>query len=280
MDDPDTLRGLYLDLMKRCLTRSLFDELYHQVEPPRASPWRLFYSPIRTLLSRQHLQLVRRVSVEMRAEGRDWPMGAETMIGLRRLDNIEQCIDQVIREGVPGDLIEAGVWRGGASIFMRAALSAYGETHRVVWVADSFQGLPKPDARRYPADKGDRHWTWPQLAVSVDEVRQNFARYGFLDDQVRFLVGWFRETLPAAPIEQLALLRVDADMYGSTLEALTYLYPKLSPGGFVIIDDYGELPGCRKAVDDFRAEYAITQEMRAIDASVYWRRVEEHAVPQ
>jgi O-methyltransferase len=280
VEDLDSSRDLYLNLIKHCLTRSLFDELYHQVEPPRGSSWWLFYSPIRTLLAHWQLQLVRRVSIEARTKGWDWPMGAETMIGHTRLDNLERCIVDVIKDRIPGDLIEAGVWRGGATILMRAVLTAYGETDRVVWVADSFEGLPRPDPVRYPADTGDRHWTWPQLAVSVDEVERNFARYGLLDDQVRFLTGWFRETLPKAPIERLAVLRVDADMYESTMEALTYLYPKLSPGGFVIIDDYGDVPGCRKAVDQFRAEHAITQEMHKIDATgVFWRRSESSSKP-
>jgi O-methyltransferase len=207
-------------------------------------------------------------------------MGAETMIGLRRLENLEECIVDVIRGGIPGDLLEAGVWRGGATILMRAVLKAYGATDRVVWVADSFQGLPKPDPDHYPADAGDRHWTWPQLSVSEAEVRRNFARYGLLDDQVRFLAGWFRDTLPNAPVDRLAILRIDADMYESTREALTYLYPKLSPGGYVIIDDYGDVAGCRKAVDDFRAENAIAQELRKIDtAGVFWQRVEDPAMP-
>jgi len=273
VDDIDALRSSHLDLMKKCLTRSLFDELYHQVEPPRASAWWLFYSPIRRLLAARQLQLVRRVSTDTRAAGQDWPMGAETMIGLRRLENLEECIVDVIRNGVPGDLLEAGVWRGGATIMMRAVLSAYGDPDRVVWVADSFQGLPEPEPGRYPADAGDRHWTWPQLAVSLDDVRSNFARYDLLDDRVRFLVGWFRDTLPEAPVERLAVLRVDADMYGSTMDVLKHLYPKLSPGGYVIIDDYGAVAGCRMAVDDFRAEHGITQHLRPIDgAGVFWRR--------
>ncbi len=265
--------------MKRCLTRSLFDELHHQVEPPRASFWWVFYSPVRALLARRQLQLVRRVSADTRAGGQDWPMGAETMIGLRRLDNIEDCIAAVIRDRVPGDLLEAGVWRGGATIFMRAVLNAYGDTDRVVWVADSFQGLPKPDPDRFPADEGDKHWTWPQLAVSLEDVQANFARYGLLDGRVRFLAGWFRDTLPQAPVQRLAVLRVDADMYESTMEVLTSLYPKLSAGGYVIIDDYGDVPGCRMAVDDFRTSNGITQDLRAIDgAGVFWQRETDAAL--
>ncbi len=91
----------------------------------------------------------------VRAVGRDWPARADSMIGLRRMDNIQDCIETVIRDDVPGDLIETGVWRGGATIFMRGVLKAYEDTTRTVWVADSFEGLPPPDPARYPADAGD-----------------------------------------------------------------------------------------------------------------------------
>ena len=93
------------------------------------------------------------------------------------------------------------------------------------------------------------------LMVGADQVRANFDRYGLLDDQVRFLEGWFADTLPMAPIEQLAILRLDGDLYESTMDALVPLYEKVSPGGFVIVDDYGAWEPCRKAVDDFRAQH-------------------------
>ena len=196
------------------------------------------------------------------------------MIGLKRLDNLQYCVEHVLEERIPGDLIETGVWRGGASIFMRAVLKAYGDAVRRVWVADSFCGLPEPDAARYPADAGDRHHTAPQLAVSLAEVRANFSRYRLLDDQVRFLPGWFNDTLPNAPIERLAVMRLDGDMYGSTMEALTHLYPKLSIGGYVILDDYGAVPGCREATEDFRAQQGITEPMERIDwTGVFWKRL-------
>ncbi len=120
---------------------------------------------------------------------------------------------------------------------MRAVLMANGETSRTVWAADSFR-----------------------------------ERYGLLDAQVRFLEGWFRDTLPNAPIEQLAILRLDGDMYQSTMEALQPLYPKLSRRGYIIIDDY-TLPGCRAAVDDYRRERGISEEIIQIDGSgVYWQK--------
>jgi O-methyltransferase len=214
-----------------------------------------------------------RLAMRERELGLDWPRDAETMIGLRRLENVEECLSRVIEDGVPGDVIEAGAWRGGTAIFMRAVLAAYGETDRTVWVADSFQGLPKPDPIRHPADRALDYTVHPELSVGVEQVRHNFARYGLLDDQVEFLVGWFKDTLPSAPIDELALLRLDADLYESTLDALTCLYPKLSPGGYCIVDDYGLLEACRRAVHDYRKDHSITDAIRAVDwTGVYWRR--------
>jgi O-methyltransferase len=182
----------------------------------------------------------------------------------------------VLRDEVPGDFIETGVWRGGTCIFMRAALKAYADSTRQVWVADSFEGLPKPDGR-YPQDEGDLHWTMSDdLGISLDQVKANFSRYGLLDDRVRFLKGWFKDTLPTAPIERLAILRLDGDMYSSTMDSLLNLYSKLSVGGYVIIDDYGAIDACHKAVEDFRARKQIRTPLIPIDwTGVYWRKLDE-----
>jgi hypothetical protein len=198
---------------------------------------------------------------------------AETMIGRAGLDNIEACMKSVIEDGIPGDLVETGVWRGGSTIFMRALLDVLGDQSRTVWVADSFQGLPKPDEALYPEDRGDTLYLNEGLSISVEEVKQNFNRYGLLDDRVRFLKGWFRDTLPCAPIERLALLRLDGDMYESTMDSLTNLYPRLSVGGYVIIDDF-HLTGARRATEDFRALNGIRDEIMAVvdSAIVFWRR--------
>ncbi len=161
------------------------------------------------------------------------------MIGLKRMSNIQDCIAAIIKDDVPGDLIETGVWRGGAVIFMKANLIAWGDNTRKVWVADSFEGLPPPDASRFPADKGDELHTQTGLAVGLETVKNNFRRYDALDDNVEFLVGWFKDTLPVAPLGEIALMRLDGDMYESTIQAIEVLYPKLSPGGFCIIDDFG-----------------------------------------
>jgi O-methyltransferase len=208
-----------------------------------------------------------------REYGRDWPARADTMVGLRRLHNVRVCIESVLTDGIPGDLIETGVWRGGTSIFMRGVLKAYGIEDRMVWCADSFRGVPAPSPKMYPADADADLDRYDILAVDVGTVKRNFARYGLLDEHVRFLVGWFKDTLPRAPIDHLAVLRLDGDLYESTIQSLEVLYPRLSVGGYCIIDDYGIIDACRKAVDDYRRSHHITDEILDVDGwCVYWRR--------
>lgn len=245
----EQIRDRYLELLKRVLTNTIYEDgNLGRWSPPGFDE-------------------------EARNVGADWPSTAHTMIGRKRLDNLHECVRTAIEERVPGDLIETGAWRGGASILMRAVLNVYDVTDRVVWVADSFEGLPPPDETRYPADQGDRHFENDYLAVSLDTVRGNFAKYDLLDGQVRFLKGWFRDTLASAPITQLAVLRMDGDMYESTWDALTNLYPKVAPRGFVIVDDYHAVAGCRQAVDDFRSKHGIADKIQEIDwAGVFWRR--------
>lgn len=268
---------LYLELMKKTLSFALWPEPPIPIDTFNyANPLlkRLAVSFVSRLLRYIKLQLVKESTVtpDQIEEGNILPGYADTMIGLKRLDNLQSCVETVIRESVAGDLIETGVWRGGACIFMRAILAAHGIENRKIYVADSFEGLPKPDVEKYPSDKGDKHYISQCLAISKEEVQNNFKRYGLLDGQVVFLKGWFKDTLPLAPIEKLAVLRLDGDMYGSTMDALTSLYPKLSLGGFCIIDDYA-LPGCKKAVDDFRARNEIHTEIKVVDwTGTYWRK--------
>ncbi|MEM7057434.1 MAG: TylF/MycF/NovP-related O-methyltransferase [Pseudomonadota bacterium] len=193
-----------------------------------------------------------------------------SMIGRARMDNLHMAVETVIRERVPGDIIECGVWRGGAMAFATGVLDAHDDT-RTVWLADSFQGLPVPN---HEADTIDLRTTrYPMLAIPEDRVRKLFGRLGLLDDRIEFLPGWFEDTLPDAPIDQISVLRLDADYYASTMTALDALYPKVSPGGFVIVDDYGVLEPARLATDEFRAAHSVAAPLVDIDgAGVYWRR--------
>ncbi|WP_244523461.1 TylF/MycF family methyltransferase [Bosea sp. BIWAKO-01] len=239
---------LYLDLLEASLTGLL-------IEDGSQAPW-----------------TERKFDPSLRAIGRDWPEQAITMIGTARMRNLRMLTTQALEEGVPGDFIETGVWRGGACIYAKGIFKAYGAKDRKVFVADSFRGLPEPDASRNPADTGDTHHTYAQLAVSREVVAGNFRRYGLLDEQVVFLEGWFKDTLPVAPIDRLAVLRLDGDMYESTMDALHALYHKVSPGGFVIVDDY-VLEPCARAIHDFREQQGIEAPMHPVDGAAVWWRV-------
>jgi O-methyltransferase len=243
---------LYIELMKKSLLNLIYTDLDEEI----------------TATNEERMR-----RGDARRVGLDWPREAHTMIGLERLNSLQFCVEQVLQEGVTGDLIETGVWRGGASIFMRALLKAYGDQERIVWVADSFQGCPPPDPEKFPHDLGLDLSHFKELAIPRDQVEHNFARYDLLDEQVRFLEGWFKDTLLSAPIERLAVMRLDGDLYESTMDALSALYPRLSPGGYVIIDDYGAITACRLAVEDFRAGQGIVDEIVPVDwTGVYWKK--------
>jgi len=208
-----------------------------------------------------------------RMDGKDWPSNGYTMIGEKRLNNIQMCIEKILSRGVAGDFLEAGVWKGGCTIFMRAVLKANEVEDRNIWVADSFEGLPKPKSE-YPQDANDCHHQYTALAVPLEEVKENFKKFELLDSQVKFIKGWFNETLYHAPIEKLSLLRLDGDMYESTWVTLDALYDKVEVGGFVIIDDYGYIESCRQAVHDFFAKKAINPVLEKIDwTGVFWEKL-------
>jgi O-methyltransferase len=271
-------RELYLELLKKTLTRYDVGErhrpLWERISPRES---RIARVRKRAILGAKGLlppdvDVVRKAPFDpyLRENGLDTPADAETMIGLKRLDNLQDCIADILRRNVPGDLMECGAWRGGACIFMRAVLAAYGDRSRTVWVADSFAGLPVP-----AGGSEDAHiWEGGEMAVSLEEVRANFQRYELLDTQVRFLKGYFKDTLPTAPVERLALLRVDGDLYDSVMQTLQFLYPKLSVGGYVVLDDYHQkLPPAVRAVDDYRRQHSITEEIVRVDYyGAYWRK--------
>ena len=262
----------YIDLLKKVLLD------YHRTG--------MEYKPLRTFDHHWKTRLLKLLDKYLRTKGfavvrqntyarpedylRKWgPAQAETMIGLRRMDNIEHCVREIASNNIEWDLIECGVWRGGATIFMKALVDEL-ELDKTVWVADSFAGLPKPQGE---FEKDDHHYIFYEMIVPLETVKENFAKYGLLDEGGKFLKGWFKDTLPTAPFEKLALLRADGDMYSSTQDILKNLYPKLSVGGFCIIDDYGQILNCRKAVDDYRREHGITDKIIPIDGEgVYWKK--------
>lgn len=275
--------GLYLDLMKKCLLASIYDEnawyVLGSLDRKKSSSLKEWAKSlvVRAAWAKGLLIVKPR---QLQPDDDNWGLFSYTMIGLARLNNIQDCVEDVIRNGVEGDLIETGVWRGGATIFMRAILKAYGVTDRTVWVADSFEGLPPMTGKdatysAEPVDVSDLNDGGPlglALAVPLDRVKENFAKFALLDNQVRFLKGWFQDTLPVAPIKKLSILRLDGDMYQSTMDSLNALYGKVSAGGYVIVDDYNCWPHCKDAVDDFRKAHGISEEIIKIDRfAVYWK---------
>lgn len=209
----------------------------------------------------------------LRQEGWDWPSKAFTMVGVRRLANFRKLVETVILEGIPGDIVETGVWRGGACILARAVLRAYGVTDRKVVACDSFEGLPPPNEAEYPADEGSNLHDYSQLAVSLERVKDHFDRFGLLDDQVVFVKGWFRDTMKDVPSERIAVLRLDGDMYESTIDPLEHLFDRVPQGGFVIVDDYLIVPACKQAVHDFLDARGLSPEIIQIDSiGAYFRK--------
>lgn len=272
----NTDRKRYLDLLKKVLID------LHRIDAVYYSPGITYTHSLQSRILKNFADVVRQkrdyylckrieASLDDRLEGHDWPMYSETMIGYKRLDNIHYCYEQIVKDGIEGDMIETGVWRGGACIFMNALVQSYNEK-RQIWVCDSFEGLPKPNEAMYPEDKGDIHHQYNALAVSLEQVKANFKRYDLLTENVKFLKGWFSDTLPTIPAQKFALVRLDGDMYESTMDALVNLYHKLEPGGYLIVDDYALGP-CKKAINDFRDKHSITEEIIQIDSTgVYWRK--------
>ena len=197
---------------------------------------------------------------------------SHTMIGESRMENIRFCVESVLSENIAGDFIETGIWRGGAVIFMRGLLKAYGVDNRIIWAADSFDGVPEPSWTE-DANFNISKDVLPILAVTLEEVKGYFKKYDLLDEKVQFLEGWFKDTLITNKIEKLAILRLDGDLYESTMDALNPLYRKVSSGGFIIVDDYESCPPCKAAINDFREMYDIHEPLVKIDGhAVYWRK--------
>lgn len=206
----------------------------------------------------------------VREKGWDWPANAPSMIGLKRMENVRAQCERVLAASVPGDFMETGVWRGGACMMMRAVLKAHAISDRRVIAADSFTGFPHP-AQGAAADDTSHLHTFDEFAVSLEDVKANFARYGLLDDQVVFLKGFFKDTLPAAPVAHLAVLRLDGDMYESTRDGLVHLYRLLSLGGTLIADDYFLFEAQRRAIDEYRDAHGIGDPIVQIDDfGGYW----------
>jgi O-methyltransferase len=241
---PDPNRDAYIDLIKRTITN---------------------YTYLGGDYSLESFRSVTHYDVP-NAQWKIEPLARPTTLLTRnQLDLIERCVVSLQERGVPGDFIEAGVWRGGVIILLRALLNAYGIAGRKVFAADSFAGIPK-NARAVgdPVDQWRDRWI-----ASLEDVQQNIKRFGLLDDRIKFVPGFFADTLKGLANETFALMRLDSDSYDSVEESLVYLYPLLSSGGIVIIDDW-HLVGCKQAVLNYRDRHNISAELKTFDGNAYW----------
>lgn len=285
------VRSTYIDLLKKCLSGQIYDmrswtpkilqeqcatllqeanEIFKPYLTPLGHTVESFLhaaSPIGMGTSTESLYFC--------LNGMHRDLSPDTMSHISSIENLQFCVEEVIRNEVRGDLIETGCWKGGLPVLMRGILKAYDITDRVVWVADSFEGLPEADPGKNLEDAIWFHLFSPleQLKIPVEYVASVFQKYDLHDDQVKFLKGWFSDTLPNAPIQKLAVMRLDGDWYESTMDSLRNLYPKLSQGGFVIIDDYGLPLGCRRAVDEYREEHKIGEPIQWVNHQViFWKK--------
>jgi hypothetical protein len=176
-----------------------------------------------------------------------------TMTGNQRQWTLLKALHYVEANGIDGDIVECGVWRGG-NMMMLAEASA--SSDRKLWLYDTFEGMP--EASTYDVNtlgqsgedrrNADSEW----CLASLPEVESNFRRYGLLSDRLVFRKGMVEDTLKNEPLpERIAILRLDTDFYESTQIELELLYPLLTPGGVLIIDDYGLWQGSKKAVDEY-----------------------------
>jgi O-methyltransferase/8-demethyl-8-(2,3-dimethoxy-alpha-L-rhamnosyl)tetracenomycin-C 4'-O-methyltransferase len=249
----DANRDAYIDLIKRAIT----NYVYLGGETPQDA-----------------FRCVSHYDLEQSRWKIDQLSRPTTLLTKSQLDLIEKAVLAVEAKGVPGDFLEAGIWRGGAIVLMRALLKAYNISGRKVFAADSFAGIPtNTRAINDPVDLWSDRWV-----ASLDEVRQAISRFGLLDDKIKFVVGYFEDSLQSLEGKRFSVVRLDSDSYDSVETSLEYLYPLLSQGGFLIVDDW-HLPGCRMAVMDYRSQLGIRDEVHEWDGNAYWVKQQSYDYP-
>jgi len=184
------------------------------------------------------------------------------MTSIERMYAVYQAVHHVHAAKIPGDVVECGVWRGGSSMLAALALDSLGERERCIWLYDTFEGMPPPaevdrSVFGQPAAallrQTDAAGERTRAVAALDEVEANLASTGYPRDRLHFVDGMVEDTIPGLAPEQISILRLDTDWYESTRHELEHLWPRLSPGGVLIIDDYGHWQGARRAVDEFFA---------------------------
>src|SRR5262249_2769086 len=197
-----------------------------------------------------------------------------TMTSIERLYALYKATEYILNTNVLGDFVECGVWRGGSMMIVALTAIALGNSTRRLFLFDTFEGHPKPDRGKDGADNfnewqsrriSDRSSDWAR--VSLEDVRRNVESTGYPVDKIIFVKGMVQDTLAANAPERIYLLRLDTDWYDSTAYELKYLYPRLSDRGVLILDDYGSMPGARRATDEYFKERRDAPLFNRIDYS-------------
>lgn len=197
-----------------------------------------------------------------------------TMTSRERLYSVYQATRHIAAAGVPGDVVECGAWRGGSAMMAAFVLLAQGDSERRVWLYDTFTGMPEPGQEDRGLHGEDPHAEWQRnqrgdlnewCYSPLDDVRANLLGTGLAPERLELVQGMVQDTIPARVPERIALLRLDTDWYESTRHELEHLFPRLSPGGVLIVDDYGHWAGVRKAVDDYLSGRGIHLLLNRID---------------
>jgi O-methyltransferase len=191
-----------------------------------------------------------------------------TMVDLPRLRALDELIRRVDTEAVVGDVVECGTCNGGSAAVL-ARVACRSTLGRHTWLLDSFQGMPAATDK----DGAAAAEFTGLCRGSQDVVREVLGKVGVPDSAYTLVPGWFQDTLPTLPVDRISVLNVDADWHDSVLQVLDALWDRISPGGYVHLDDYGYWQGCRQAWHEFAARRGITAELVPIDGlGVYLRK--------
>jgi O-methyltransferase len=201
-----------------------------------------------------------------------------SMTSYERMYALYKAIDFIERAGIPGAIVECGVWRGGSMMLVAHRLLALGRSDRDLYLFDTYEGLPRPDEAKdvdvwgnraidgwLPRQTGDESSHWAE--ASLEDVRANILSTGYPEERLHFVKGMVERTIPEAAPNDIALLRLDTDWYASTKHEMEHLFPRLSCNGILIIDDYGHFEGARQAVDEYISANNLPILLNRIDYS-------------
>ena len=196
---------------------------------------------------------------------------AYTMTSPERIVSLLRAINYIEESNIEGSIVECGVWKGGS--MMAALLALKGQT-RDIYLYDTFEGMSEPtkEDKSYKNESAkeaflnkDDYWKRIECYSTLEEVEHNIYNVGYPKNKINFIQGKVEETIPETIPEKIAILRLDTDWYESTMHEMVHLFPKLVPGGVIIIDDYGHWKGCKKAVDEYISNNNIKLLLNRID---------------